>query len=123
MYNIIIPFLIEYLSWAAFFPSVYWRIPEMSRSFAHGHTLLHSWSGPMKLVVCLLHGATLLSNFTIALFVPGQGLGHQNNTLSPLPKPLSIAALVRTTCKLLKNNSSASEKSRDVFGTGDFNTT
>ena len=107
--------------WAAFFPSAYWRMREMSRSFVHGHTLLHSWSGPMKLVVCLLHGATLLSNFIIAPFVPGQGLGHQNNTLSPLPKPLSTADLVRTTCKL-PNNASASEKSRDVFGTGDSTT-
>ena len=109
--------------WAAFFPSAYWQMHEMSRPFVHGHTLLYSWSGPMKLVVCLLHGATLLSNFTIAPFVPGQGLGHQNNTLSPLPKPLSTADLVRTTCKLPKHNPSASEKSRDVFGTGDFTTT
>ena len=57
------------LCWAAFFKSAYWRMPEMSRSFVHGHTLLHSWSGPIKFVVCLLHGATLLSNFTIAPFV------------------------------------------------------
>ena len=33
--------------WAAFFPSAYWRMPETSRPFVHGHTLLHSWSGPM----------------------------------------------------------------------------
>ena len=109
--------------WAAFFPSAYWRMPDMSWSFVHGHTLLHSWSGPMKLVVCLLHGATLLSNFTIAPFVPGQGLGHQNNTLSPLLKPLSTADLIRTTCKLPKHNPSPIEKSLDVFGTGDFTTT
>ena len=50
--------------WAAFFPSAYWRMPKMSRAFVHGHTFLHSWSGPMKLVVCLLHGATLLSNLS-----------------------------------------------------------
>ena len=105
--------------WAAFFPSAYWRMPEMSRSFVHGHTLLHSWSGPMKLVVCLLHGASLLSNFTIAPFVPGQSLGHQNNTL---PKPLPTADLVRTTCKLPKHNPTTSEKSRDVFGTGNITT-
>ena len=38
-------------------------------SCIHGHTFLHSWSGPMALVVCLLHGATFLSNFTLVLFV------------------------------------------------------
>ena len=69
--------------WAAFFPSACWRMPEMSRAFVHGHTFLHSWSGPMKLVVCLLHVATFLSNLISAPFVPGQGLGHQNNMLSP----------------------------------------
>ena len=56
----------------------------MSRAFVHGHTFLQSWSGPMKLVVCLLHGATFLSNLITALFVPAQGLGHQNKqALSP----------------------------------------
>ena len=35
----------------------------------HGHTFLHSWSGPMTLVVCLLYGATFLSNLTVVLFV------------------------------------------------------
>ena len=44
----------------------------------------------MKLVVCLLTGATLLSNLTSAPFVPGQGLGHQNNTLSPFPMQASV---------------------------------
>ena len=98
-------------------------MPEMSRAFVHGHTFLHSWSGQMKLLVCLLHGATFLSNLTSTLFVPAQGLGHQNNTLSPLPKPLSTADFVRTTGKLPKHNASASAKSRDVFGTGDFTAT
>ena len=44
----------------------------------------------MKLVVCLLHGATLLSNLTSAPFVPGQGLGHQNNTFSSLLMQASV---------------------------------
>ena len=34
------------------------RMPEIGRAFVHGHTFLHSWSGPMTLVVSLLHGAT-----------------------------------------------------------------
>ena len=109
--------------WAPFCPSAYWRMPEMSRAFVHGHTFLHSWSGPMKLVVYLLQGATFLSNLTSAPFVPSQVLWHQNNTLSSLPKPLSIADLVWTTCKLPKPNPSASAKSRDVFGTGNFTAT
>ena len=55
-----------------FFPSASWplsslflrpclihaRMPERSRAFVHGHTFLHSWSGPMKLVVDLLREAT-----------------------------------------------------------------
>ena len=45
------------------------RMPERSRDFVHGHTFLHSWSGPMTLVVGLLHGATLLSNLPLVLFV------------------------------------------------------
>ena len=92
----------------------------MSRVFVHGHTFLHSWSGPMKFLVCLQHGATFLSNLTSAPFVPVEGLGHQNNMLSPLPKPLSTADLVRTTRKLSNHNAAANAKSRDVFGTGDF---
>ena len=35
----------------------------------HGHTFLHSWSGPMTFVVGLLHGATFISNLTLVLFV------------------------------------------------------
>ena len=38
------------------------RMPERGRAFVHGHTFLHSWSGPMTVVVGLLHGATFLSN-------------------------------------------------------------
>ena len=45
------------------------RMPDLVRVFVHGHTFLHSWSGPMTLVVSLLHGATFLSNFTLDLFV------------------------------------------------------
>ena len=39
------------------------RMPDTSRAFVHGHTFLHSWSGPMTLLVGLLHGATFLSYF------------------------------------------------------------
>ena len=46
------------------------RMPERGRAFVHGHTFLHSWSGPMTLVVNLLHGATFLCNLTHVLFVP-----------------------------------------------------
>ena len=35
---------------------------------SHGHIFLHSWSGPMTLVVDLLHGATFLSNLPLVLF-------------------------------------------------------
>ena len=45
------------------------RMPDWGRAFMHGHTLLHSWSGPMTLVVGLLHGATFLSNYPLVLFV------------------------------------------------------
>ena len=45
------------------------RMPAWSRAFVHGHAFLHSWSGPMILVVGLLHGAAFLSNFTLVLFV------------------------------------------------------
>ena len=38
-------------------------------SCIHGHTFLHSWSGPMTLVVCLLHGTTLLSNLPVVLIL------------------------------------------------------
>ena len=43
------------------------RMPDWGRAFVHGHTFLHSWSGPM--VVGLLHGATFLSNPILVLFV------------------------------------------------------
>ena len=33
------------------------RMPGRIWSFLHGHTFLHSWSGPITLVVGLLHGA------------------------------------------------------------------
>ena len=63
------------ICWVAFFPSSYWRMPEMSRAFVHGHTILHSWSGPMKLAYeTAIHGATFLSNLSSAPFVSGQGL-------------------------------------------------
>ena len=42
---------------------------DWGRAFVHGNTFLHSWSGPMILVVGLLQGATLLSNLTLVLFV------------------------------------------------------
>ena len=45
------------------------RIPDWGRAFVHGHTFLHSWSGPMTVVVGLLHGATFLSNLHLVLFV------------------------------------------------------
>ena len=45
------------------------RMPELGRAFVHGHTFLHSWSGPMRLVVGLLDGATFLSNLPLFLFV------------------------------------------------------
>ena len=45
------------------------RQPEGGRAFVHGHTFLHSWSGPMTLVAGLLHGATFLSNLPLVLFV------------------------------------------------------
>ena len=45
------------------------RMPGWGRAFVHGHTFLHSWSGPMTVVVGLLHGATLLSNIPLVLFV------------------------------------------------------
>ena len=45
------------------------RMPDCDRAFVHGHTFLHSWGGPMTLVVGLQHGATFLSNLTLVLFV------------------------------------------------------
>ena len=44
------------------------RVLRISRAFVHGRTFLHSWSGPMTLVVGLLHGATFLSNFSLCVF-------------------------------------------------------
>ena len=35
----------------------------------HENTFLHSWSGPMTLVVGLLHGASFLFNVTRVLLV------------------------------------------------------
>ena len=43
------------------------QMPDMV--IMHGHTLLHSWSGPITLVVDLLHGTTFLSNLPLVLFV------------------------------------------------------
>ena len=45
------------------------RMPDWGWAFVHGHTFLHSWSGPMTLVVGLLHGATFLSNLPIVLLL------------------------------------------------------
>ena len=45
------------------------RLPEGGRAFVHGHTFLHSWSGPMTVVIGLLHGATFLSGLPLVLFV------------------------------------------------------
>ena len=52
-------------------------------------------------------------------FVPAQGLSSKD-LLSPHPRPLSTAVLARTTGKLPKHHASASAKSRDFFGSGDF---
>ena len=63
-------------SWPLSFLSLFLRpclihawMPDWGRAFVHGHTFLHSWSGPMTLVVGLLLGATFLSNLTLVLFV------------------------------------------------------
>ena len=56
-------------------------------------------------------------------FVPAQGLRAQGNSLSPHPRPLSIAVLDKNTGKLPKLYASASVKSRDVNSTGDFTAT
>ena len=45
------------------------RLPEGGRALVHGHTFLHSWSGPMTVVIGLLHGATFLSDLPLVLFV------------------------------------------------------
>ena len=46
------------------------RLPEWGRAFVHGLTFLHSWSGPMTVVIGLLHGATtFLSGLPLVLFV------------------------------------------------------
>ena len=45
------------------------RMPDWGRAFVHRHTFLHSWSGPMTLVIGLLHGATFLSNLPLVLFM------------------------------------------------------
>ena len=37
--------------------------------FVHGHVFLHSWSGPITLVVGLLRGATFQCNFHFLLFL------------------------------------------------------
>ena len=29
------------------------RMPDWARAFVHGHTFLHSWSGPMTLACCM----------------------------------------------------------------------
>ena len=45
------------------------RLPQGGRAFVHGHTFLHSWSGPMTVVIGLLHGATFLSGLPLFFFV------------------------------------------------------
>ena len=47
----------------------------------HGHTFLHSWSGPMTVVIGLLHGATFLSNLPLVLFVSFIGPWQLERTL------------------------------------------
>ena len=56
-------------------------------------------------------------------FVPAQGLRDHGNSLSPYPRPLSIAVLAQTIGKLPKHHASASAKSREVNSTGDFTAT
>ena len=58
---------------------------EMSRAFVHGHTFLHSWSGQMKLLVCLLHGATFLSNLTSTILSLLRVLGIKITRSLPSP--------------------------------------
>ena len=58
-----------------------------------------------------------------APFVPAQGLRAKGNSLSSNPTHLSTAGLTRTTKKLPKHHASASAKSRDVSGIGDFTAT
>ena len=53
-------------------------MPDRSNSFAHGYTFLHSWSGPMTLVIGLLHGATLLSNYAS----PSSGEAYRDRRLT-----------------------------------------
>ena len=72
----------------------------------------------MKLVVCLLHGATFLSYLTSAIFVPALGLRAQRNSLSPHTRPLSTADLVRTSYRSTLPLQVQTEG--DVFGIGDF---
>ena len=57
------------------------RMPEGGRAFVHGHTFLHSWSGPMTVVVGLLHGATFLSGLPLVLFVSFIRLWQLERTL------------------------------------------
>ena len=58
-------------------------VTDRSRAFVHGHTFLHSWSGPVTLVDGLLHGAAFLSNLTLVLFSILKGhllnLNYNNN--------------------------------------------
>ena len=41
------------------------RMPDWGRAFVHGHTFLHSWSGPMTLVVGLLRVQSSSSSFRL----------------------------------------------------------
>ena len=58
---------------------------KMSGAFVHGQWahFLASMEGPMKLVVCLLHGATFLSNLTSR--VAESDLINPTPTLTPTP--------------------------------------
>ena len=70
VFPVSLPFLFLFLRLCL----IHARMPDWGRAFVHGHTFLHSWSGPMTLVVGLLHGATCLSSLPLVLFV--SFIGH-----------------------------------------------
>ena len=85
-----IGFLFIFFFWGGglpFFPSASWplsflplfflflrpclihaRMPDWGRAFVHGHTFLHSWSGPMTLTCCMeLRSCPILLLFSSCL--------------------------------------------------------
>ena len=68
------------------------RLLDWGRAFVHGHTFLHSWSGPMTSVVGLLHGATFLSNFPLVLFL--SFIGPYSSWKGHLLNPLIIIIII-----------------------------